>query len=249
MAMQSGLVAADAVYQLLFSEQGGANEAVQYPESLKKTWMWNELYRVRNVRPSFRWGLWGGFAYSALDTALMGYAPWTLSHHEVHACMKTKDQAQKIDYPKPDGKLTFDRLSSVYLSNTNTKNQRCHLQLKDAAVAIDINYTVISPKPLLPGGRVRIVGEEMGVPRLQISANCVHCKTCDIKDRRRTSTVKYRKAVAGRTPGDVVGIAELGAHCPCGVEINKNNKRTKNWRAWRRLHQPGRGCHTAWNIS
>jgi electron-transferring-flavoprotein dehydrogenase len=202
MAMQSGLVAADAVLQLLTSEQSGANEAVQYPALLKKSWMWNELYRVRNVRPSFRWGLWGGFAYSALDTALMGYAPWTLSHHEDHACLKTTDQAQKIDYPKPDGKLTFDRLSSVYLSNTNhEENQRCHLQLKDAAVAININFNrYASPETrYCPAGVYEIVGEEMGVPQLQINAqNCVHCKTCDIKDP--TQNINWQVPEGGGGP-------------------------------------------------
>jgi electron-transferring-flavoprotein dehydrogenase len=202
MAMQSGLVAADAVLQLLTSEPGSANEAVQYPALLKKSWMWNELYRVRNVRPSFRWGLWGGFAYSALDTALMGYAPWTLSHHEDHACLKTKDQAQKIDYPKPDGKLTFDRLSSVYLSNTNhEENQRCHLQLKDPAVAISINYArYASPETrYCPAGVYEIVGEETGAPKLQINAqNCVHCKTCDIKDP--TQNINWQVPEGGGGP-------------------------------------------------
>jgi electron-transferring-flavoprotein dehydrogenase len=202
MAMQSGLVAADAVLQLLTTEQGGANEAVQFPESLKKNWMWNELYRVRNVRPSFRWGLWGGFAYSALDTALMGYAPWTLSHHEDHACLKTTDQAQKIDYPKPDGKLTFDRLSSVYLSNTNhEENQRCHLQLKDASVAIAINYKRYASPEIryCPAGVYEIVGEETGEPKLQINAqNCVHCKTCDIKDP--TQNINWQVPEGGGGP-------------------------------------------------
>jgi electron-transferring-flavoprotein dehydrogenase len=186
MAMQSGLVAADAVYQLLASGQDAGKEATQYTEMLKQTWLWKELYRVRNVRPSFRWGLWGGFAYSALDTALLGYAPWTLSHHADHACLKPKDQAPKIDYPKPDGKLTFDRLSSVFLSNTNhEENQRCHLQLKDAALAISVNYTRYgSPETrYCPAGVYEIVGEELGAPKLQINAqNCLHCKTCDIKD-------------------------------------------------------------------
>jgi electron-transferring-flavoprotein dehydrogenase len=186
MAMQSGLVAADAVYQLLASERGAGMEATQYTENLKQTWLWKELYRVRNVRPSFRWGLWGGFAYSALDTALLGYAPWTLPHHADHACLKPKDQAQKIDYPKPDGKLTFDRLSSVFLSNTNhEENQRCHLQLRDAAVASSVNYARYgSPETrYCPAGVYEVVGEETGAPKLQINAqNCLHCKTCDIKD-------------------------------------------------------------------
>ncbi|MDO8988493.1 MAG: electron transfer flavoprotein-ubiquinone oxidoreductase [Sideroxyarcus sp.] len=202
MAMQSGLVAADAIHQLLATEQSAGKEATQYPDSLKKTWMWNELYRVRNVRPSFRWGLWGGFAYSALDTALMGYAPWTLSHHEDHSQLKTKDQAHKIDYPKPDGKLTFDRLSSVYLSNTNhEENQRCHLQLKDAAVAIAINYTrYASPETrYCPAGVYEIVGEETGAPKLQINAqNCVHCKTCDIKDP--TQNINWQVPEGGGGP-------------------------------------------------
>jgi electron-transferring-flavoprotein dehydrogenase len=202
MAMQSGLVAADAVYQLLGSEQPGTNEAVQYPEMLKKTWMWKELYLVRNIRPSFRWGLWGGFAYSALDTVLMGRAPWTLSHHEDHRQLTTKDHAKKIDYPKPDGKLTFDRLSSVYLSNTNhEENQLCHLQLKDPAVAIDVNYRLYaSPETrYCPAGVYEIVGEETGEPKLQINAqNCVHCKTCDIKDP--TQNINWQVPEGGGGP-------------------------------------------------
>ncbi|MBU1776241.1 MAG: electron transfer flavoprotein-ubiquinone oxidoreductase [Gammaproteobacteria bacterium] len=202
MAMQSGLVAANAVYQLLASGQGAGQEATQYTDKLKQTWLWKELYRVRNVRPSFRWGLWGGFAYSALDTALMGYAPWTLSHHEDHACLKTKDRAQRIDYPKPDGKLTFDRLSSVYLSNTNhEENQRCHLQLKDAAVAISVNYARYgSPETrYCPAGVYEIVGEESGTPKLQINAqNCLHCKTCDIKDP--TQNINWQVPEGGGGP-------------------------------------------------
>ena len=186
MAMQSGLVAADTIYELLAAEQIASKEAFQYSESLKETWMWKELYRARNIRPSFCWGLWGGLAYSALDTVLMGRAPWTLSHHEDHRQLKTKDVARRIEYPKPDGKLTFDRLSSVYLSSTNhEENQHCHLKLKDPAVAINVNYIRYgSPETrYCPAGVYEIVGEEAGEPKLQINAqNCLHCKTCDIKD-------------------------------------------------------------------
>ena len=186
MAMQSALVAADAVFDLLGVEPL-EHEAVKYPEMLKKTWLWDELYQVRNIRPAFKWGLWGGLAYGALDTFLFrGKAPWTMRHHNDHDQLLDKKNASKIYYPKPDGVLTFDRLSSVFLSSTNhEENQRCHLQLQSPEVAMNVNYARYgSPETrYCPAGVYEIVGEESGTPKLQINAqNCLHCKTCDIKD-------------------------------------------------------------------
>ena len=190
MAMQSGMVAADAVFDLLgvaSSETNPQNEATAYPEMLKKTWLWKELHSVRNIRPAFKWGLWGGMAYGAIDTYLFrGKAPWTMRHHNDHDQLLDKTKAPKIDYPKPDGVLTFDRLSSVFLSNTNhEENQRCHLQLQNPDVAMSVNFArYASPEVrYCPAGVYEIVGEEAGTPKLQINAqNCLHCKTCDIKD-------------------------------------------------------------------
>ena len=186
MAMQSAMVAADAVFDLLGHEKP-QNEATAYPEKLKKTWLWKELHSVRNIRPAFKWGLWGGMAYGAVDTFLFrGKAPWTMRHHNDYDQLLDKNKAPRIDYPKPDGVLTFDRLSSVFLSSTNhEENQRCHLQLQNPEVAMSVNFARYgSPETrYCPAGVYEIVGEEAGTPKLQINAqNCLHCKTCDIKD-------------------------------------------------------------------
>jgi electron-transferring-flavoprotein dehydrogenase len=184
-AMKSGMICAEAVAAALAS---GTPPAVLdgYPEALKASWVWDELYKVRNVRPSFRWGMWGGIAYSALDTYLFrGKAPWTLKHHEDHKALKKAQDCAKIDYPKPDGVITFDKLSSVYLSNTNhEENQPSHLTLKDNAIPVNVNLALYDgpEQRYCPAGVYEFVGEDSG-KRLQINAsNCVHCKTCDIKD-------------------------------------------------------------------
>jgi electron-transferring-flavoprotein dehydrogenase len=181
-AMKSGMVAAETV----FARLGGA--AADYRSAMAASWVWDELRRVRNIRPSFRWGLWGGLAYSALDTYVFrGNAPWTMHHHADHLQLDKAADSTPIRYPKPDGKITFDRLSSVFISNTNhEENQPPHLQLKDPSLAITVNYALYdSPEQrYCPAGVYEIVSEaDSGKPRLQINAqNCVHCKTCDIKD-------------------------------------------------------------------
>ena len=182
-AMKSGMVAAEAVFARL-----GGNAGAQVRHALEQSWVWDELYRVRNIRPSFRLGLWGGLAYSAFDTfVLRGRAPWTFHHHPDHTQLIRASQAQPIEYPRPDGKITFDRLSSVFISNTNhEEDQPSHLKLRDPAKAITVNYRLYdSPEQrYCPAGVYEIVQDTgTGEPRLQINApNCVHCKTCDIKD-------------------------------------------------------------------
>jgi electron-transferring-flavoprotein dehydrogenase len=184
-AMKSGMVAAETV----FARLGGA--AADYRSAMARSWVWDELRRVRNIRPSFRWGLWGGLAYSALDTyVLRGNAPWTMHNHADYKQLDKAADSQPIQYPKPDGKVTFDRLSSVFISNTNhEENQPAHLQLKDPALAISVNYALYdSPEQrYCPAGVYEIVdAPDGGGKRLQINAqNCVHCKTCDIKDPRQ----------------------------------------------------------------
>ncbi|HEX6442079.1 MAG TPA: electron transfer flavoprotein-ubiquinone oxidoreductase [Stellaceae bacterium] len=181
-AMKSGMVAAETI----FARLNGAD--VSLKPALEQSWLWDELYRVRNVRPSFRLGLWGGLAYSALDTYLLrGRAPWTFHNHADHTQLLRADAAPRIAYPRPDGKISFDRLSSVFISNTNhEEDQPAHLKLRDPETAITVNYRVYdSPEQrYCPAGVYEIVQEgETGAPRLQINAqNCVHCKTCDIKD-------------------------------------------------------------------
>ncbi len=187
-AMKSGMLAAEAVFDLLHDEQTSTTEPVSYAEKIEASWLWAELYKVRNIRPAFAKGLWAGMGYAALDTYLLrGKAPWTFHHHADHTSLKPAAEAPKIDYPKPDNEISFDRNSSVYLSGTNhEENQPVHLTLKDAAVPVDHNLAIYdSPEQrYCPAGVYEIVRNEDGSdPRLQINAqNCVHCKTCDIKD-------------------------------------------------------------------
>ncbi len=186
-AMKSGMTAAEAVFDALAQETPPA-EVTAYPERLKKTWLWDELFTARNIRPSFHWGFLGGFLYSAIDTFfLRGRAPWTLHHRRPdHAALKPAKDCTPISYPKPDGKLTFDRLSSVFISNTNhEENQPAHLTLKNASVPVNVNLAVFDgPEArFCPASVYEFVEAEGGAKRLQINAqNCVHCKTCDIKD-------------------------------------------------------------------
>ncbi|MDX1434058.1 MAG: electron transfer flavoprotein-ubiquinone oxidoreductase, partial [Gammaproteobacteria bacterium] len=186
-AMKSGMVAAEAIFAAL--RDGGAREVSAYPERLRESWVWDELRRVRNIRPSFRWGLWGGIAYSGLDTYLLrGRAPWTMHHHPDHASLDKASERAKIEYPKPDGKITFDKLSSVYLSNTNhDEDQPVHLVLADPDLPVSYNLPEYDApeQRYCPAGVYEIVDDADG-KRLQINAqNCVHCKTCDIKDPKQ----------------------------------------------------------------
>jgi electron-transferring-flavoprotein dehydrogenase len=151
---------------------------------------------VRNIRPAFGWGgLWGGMIYAALEAfVLRGRGPWTIPHrHTDHGATHAAARHKPIAYPKPDGVLTFDRLSSVYLTGTNhVEDQPAHLVLRDPAKAIAVNHAVYaSPETrYCPAGVYEIVHDGAGgVPRLQINAqNCIHCKTCDIKDPTQNIT-------------------------------------------------------------
>jgi electron-transferring-flavoprotein dehydrogenase len=182
-AMKSGMVAAETVFRRLSGEPG-----IEVRRAIEESWVWEELRRVRNVRPSFRRGLWAGLAYSALDTYVFrGGAPWTFHHRPDHLQLSRASEARRIDYPRPDGKVSFDRLSSVFISNTNhEEDQPPHLKLRDPEKAISINYRLYdSPEQrYCPAGVYEIVQQAgSGKPYLQINAqNCVHCKTCDIKD-------------------------------------------------------------------
>lgn len=187
-AMKSGMVAAHAISDE-FQSDNPPRVIESYPQRLKESWVYDELYRVRNIHPSFKWGLYGALAYSAVDTYIFrGKAPWTLSHkHADHKALVKKENAQPIEYPKPDGVLSFDRLTNLAFSGTNhDENQPCHLTLKDSAVAVDTNLALYdSPEQrYCPAGVYEIVKDTDGSnPRLQINAqNCLHCKTCDIKD-------------------------------------------------------------------
>lgn len=189
-AMKSGILAAEACFENL-EQQHAENpvELTSYFTKVKQSWLAEELYAVRNIRPGFKYGLISGLINAAFETYITrGKSPWTLNNHADNKSLKPANQAKKITYPKPDGKLTFDRLSSVYLSNTfHEENQPCHLKLKQPKLAIEVNLNkYASPESrYCPAAVYEIVEQETG-PKLQINAqNCIHCKTCDIKDPRQ----------------------------------------------------------------
>lgn len=189
-AMKSGMLAAEAIADVLKEEHvsdDSNTEAVKYSELFRDSWLYHELHKVRNIRPSFKWGLFGGLAYSGLEEYIFrGKAPWTLRHQSPdYASLRKAQECRPIDYPKADGKLTFDRTSSVYLASiSHDENQPVHLKLNNPELAISVNYReYASPETrYCPAGVYEIV-DQAGEPHLQINAqNCVHCKTCDIKD-------------------------------------------------------------------
>jgi electron-transferring-flavoprotein dehydrogenase len=185
-AMKSGMLAAEAVFDLLNGEEATA-EAVSYRQKLETSWVAEELKAVRNIRPSFRKGFVLGFLYSAIDTVLLrGKAPWTFRNHSDHDRLKKADEAPRITYPKPDGKISFDRLSSVFLSSTNhEEDQPVHLRLKNGQTPVSVNWALYEGPETryCPAGVYEFLDAPDGGKRLQINAqNCVHCKTCDIKD-------------------------------------------------------------------
>ncbi|MCT6881117.1 MAG: electron transfer flavoprotein-ubiquinone oxidoreductase [Snodgrassella alvi] len=188
-AMKSGMLAAEAVAEVLSEEASESSnaEAVNYTILFRNSWLFSELNKVRNVRPAFKWGLLGGLVYGALEEYVFkGKAPWTLRHQQAdYASLRPAQDCQKIDYPKPDGKLTFDRMSSVFLAGiSHAENQPVHLRLHNPELAISVNYQKFaSPETRYCPAGVYEIMEEAGEPQLQINAqNCVHCKTCDIKD-------------------------------------------------------------------
>jgi len=190
-AMKSGMLAAEAAFGAIVEAGGGAPaaELSAYGASFERSWIHRELHRARNFRPSFKFGLWFGTLMAGIDQVLLrGRAPWTLKHgHADHETLGHKDKYKPIDYPSPDGAVSFDKLSSVYISNTNhEENQPVHLTLKDGNVPIEINLARYDApeQRYCPAGVYEILTDDDGSnPRLQINAqNCVHCKTCDIKD-------------------------------------------------------------------
>jgi len=185
-AIKSGMMAAEAAHAALAA--GRSADALEaYPEAFRQSWLFDELYRARNFKPWMAKGLYTGTLMVGIDQVVFGgKAPWTLRHaHADHETLRKRTEVAPIDYPKPDGKLTFDRLTSVSFSSTNHgEDQPIHLTLKDAGVPVNVNLALYDApeQRYCPAGVYEIVrdGDE---PRLQINAqNCVHCKTCDIKD-------------------------------------------------------------------
>ncbi len=218
-AMKSGMLAAEAVAEAL--EDGRPAEPAAFTAKVRDSWLWEELRAVRNVRPAFaRYGTIAGAAYAGLDAMLFrGRAPWTLRHrHPDHAVLDSAAASAPIAYPKPDGVLTFDRLSSVFLSNTNhEEDQPVHLRLREPERWRSVNWDIYrSPESrYCPAGVYEVVGadgagevagaDEVSGPRLQINAqNCVHCKTCDIKDP--TENIDWAAPEGGGGPNYIGGM-------------------------------------------
>jgi electron-transferring-flavoprotein dehydrogenase len=186
-AIKTGMLAADAAFEAV---QAGreADELIAYPQSFRQSWLHNELHKARNFKQWMSRGLFLGTVMVGIEQKLLrGQVPWTLHHkHADHQSLKPAAQCRPIDYPKPDGKVSFDQLSSVFISNTNhAENQPSHLTLKDPSVPVAVNLrTYAGPEArFCPAGVYELVKDDADQDRLQINAqNCVHCKTCDIKD-------------------------------------------------------------------
>ena len=193
-AMKSGMLAAEAAFAALGEDRGG-DELTEYIDAFDNSWVHRELHAARNFRPSFKWGLWAGTLLSGIDqVVLRGKAPWTLKHgHADYESLRPAKDSKPIEYPKPDGEISFDRLTSVSFSSTNhEEDQPVHLRLAQESVAIDVNLAEYDApeQRYCPAGVYEIVRDDDGSnPRLQINGqNCVHCKTCDIKDPRQNIT-------------------------------------------------------------
>lgn len=202
-AMRSGMLAAESLIQDKFWDCKQVLSCQRYDTNWRQSKLYQELWRVRNIRPAFNMGLWPGLIYAGLDTYLFrGYAPWTFGYKADHASMKKADHVTPVPYPKHDGKLSFDLLDSVRLSNTNhNHNQPSHLILKEPKKAIDINYRLYkNPETrYCPSGVYEIIKQEDQSVKFVINAqNCLHCKTCDIKDM--TQNIKWVVPEGGGGP-------------------------------------------------
>ena len=186
-AIKTGMLAAEAAYDALVAGRQH-DELSAYPEAFEASWLHTELNKSRNFKAWFKKGLTMGTLMNGLEQfVLKGNIPWTLHRDKPdHVYLKPAAECQPIVYPKPDGKLTFDRLSSVFISNTNHEEQQpAHLTLKDASVPVQINLAKYAGPEAryCPAGVYEFIKNEDNTDRLQINAqNCVHCKTCDIKD-------------------------------------------------------------------
>jgi electron-transferring-flavoprotein dehydrogenase len=186
-AIKTGMLAADAAFAALGAGRQH-DELLSYPVAFEQSWLHEELHVARNFKPWMSKGLITGTIMVAIDQIVFkGKAPWTLRHqHADHECLRPAADFKPIAYPKPDGKLTFDRLSSVFISNTNhAEDQPVHLTLKNPNVPVEVNLAKFAgpEQRYCPAGVYEFVKTDEGKDRLQINAqNCVHCKTCDIKD-------------------------------------------------------------------
>ncbi|MDP1751112.1 MAG: electron transfer flavoprotein-ubiquinone oxidoreductase [Reyranella sp.] len=189
-AIKSGMLAAEAAFEALVAGKTGGDELIAYPVKVKASWIWKDLDKVRNVKPALSWGTVVGTIYGGFDMWMHDLGirlPWTFHHKKAdHETLRPASEFQPIQYPKPDGVISFDKLSSVFLSSTNhEEDQPVHLKLRDPSIPIAVNLPLYAEpaQRYCPAGVYEVVTADNGQPRFQINAqNCVHCKTCDIKD-------------------------------------------------------------------
>ncbi|MFW9269712.1 electron transfer flavoprotein-ubiquinone oxidoreductase [Pseudomonas sp. NR3] len=205
-AMKSGMLAAEAVADRLFAESEGGDELTAYVDSFKNSWLYEELFASRNFGAAIhKYGAIIGGGFNWLDQNIFGgKIPFTLRDTKPdYACLKPAAECKKIDYPKPDGKISFDKLSSVFISGTNhEEEQPCHLKLTDPSIPISKNLPLYDEpaQRYCPAGVYEVVTKEDGEKRFQINAqNCVHCKTCDIKDPAQNITWVTPEGAGGPT--------------------------------------------------
>nr|WP_218172195.1 electron transfer flavoprotein-ubiquinone oxidoreductase [Pseudomonas edaphica] len=205
-AMKSGMLAADAVAERLFADSEGGDELTNYVDGFKASWLYEELFASRNFGPAMhKFGPIIGAGFNWFDQNILGgKMPFTLHDTKPdYACLKLAKDSKKIDYPKPDGKLSFDKLSSVFISGTNhEEEQPCHLKLKDPSIPIGTNLPLYDEpaQRYCPAGVYEVITKEDGEKRFQINAqNCVHCKTCDIKDPSQNITWVTPEGAGGPT--------------------------------------------------
>nr|WP_274706245.1 MULTISPECIES: electron transfer flavoprotein-ubiquinone oxidoreductase [unclassified Pseudomonas] len=205
-AMKSGMLAAEAVADALFAEKDGTEELTTYVDAFKNSWLYEELFASRNFGAAIhKYGAIIGGGFNWLDQNIFaGKLPFTLRDTKPdYACLKLAADCKKIDYPKPDGKLSFDKLSSVFISGTNhEEEQPCHLKLTDPSIPISKNLPLYDEpaQRYCPAGVYEVVTKEDGEKRFQINAqNCVHCKTCDIKDPAQNITWVAPEGAGGPT--------------------------------------------------
>ncbi|MCQ6259594.1 electron transfer flavoprotein-ubiquinone oxidoreductase [Pseudomonas sp. Q11] len=205
-AMKSGMLAADAVADSLFAGSEGADELTSYVDAFKASWLYEELFASRNFGAAIhKYGAIIGGGFNWLDQNIFaGKLPFTLHDNKPdYACLKLAADCKKIDYPKPDGKISFDKLSSVFISGTNhEEEQPCHLKLTDPSIPISKNLPLYDEpaQRYCPAGVYEVVTQEDGEKRFQINAqNCVHCKTCDIKDPAQNITWVSPEGAGGPT--------------------------------------------------
>ena len=253
--MKSGMLAAEAAADALLAGREGGDELSAYEEGFKNSWLYDELYKSRNFGAAIhKWGAIKGGAFNFIDQNIFGgKIPSRCTTQSRTTRASPAAESKKIEYPKPDGKLSFDKLSSVFLSNTNhEEDQPVHLKLTDPSIPIDKNLPLYDEpaQRYCPAGVYEVVSNDDGSKRFQINAqNCVHCKTCDIRTRPRTSPGSRRKVPVGRTtptcnekaPREPFYAVETGIPRRYSVRpMGKTHRRSTRRASSRRPHHPAR---------